>query len=86
MPLYTYTCREHGEFSAWSAMSASDQPQACPTCATPGPRALARPALGGRSADGDLGGDFGCGADGCGNGMCAPAAPGGHVCGAGCMH
>ena len=45
MPLYTYACDQHGEFSAWGTMSDSDQPQACPECTEPAPRALAHPAV-----------------------------------------
>lgn len=48
MPLYTYRCTRHGEFSAWGSMSESDAPQPCPACAEPAGRALARPAIGGR--------------------------------------
>jgi putative FmdB family regulatory protein len=81
MPLYTYQCRDHGEFSAWAQMASSDQPQPCPSCATPAERALARPMIAGKGADNaaDLG---------CGSGACAapPPGPGGHVCGAGCAH
>ena len=32
MPLYTYSCDEHGEFAAWARMSDSDAPQPCPAC------------------------------------------------------
>jgi putative FmdB family regulatory protein len=81
MPLYTYTCREHGEFSGWGQMATSEQPQSCPTCAAPAPRALAHPAVGGRSEAAGL-----AGGDGCGQGMCAAPAPMGHACGAGCVH
>ena len=84
MPLYTYTCDRHGEFSAWGKMAESDAPQPCPTCTQPAPRALAHPALGGRSESGDFG-------DGCGQGMCAagdaPSFGGGGCCGGGaCVH
>lgn len=85
MPLYTYACAEHGEFSAWNSMSRSDAPQPCPTCAAAAPRALARPAtLGGRESGGSPAGDMAA----CGSGMCASEAPsmGGHMCGAGCVH
>ena len=37
MPLYTYRCHEHGEFSAWGKMSESEAPQPCPDCAEPAP-------------------------------------------------
>jgi putative FmdB family regulatory protein len=83
MPLYTYTCRDHGEFAAWGKMSESDAPRPCPSCAAPAPRALAHPAVGGRA------GEEGWSAGGSGEGMGAgdgPAMGGGHVCGAGCMH
>lgn len=82
MPLYTYTCDQHGEFSAWTGMAESDVPQPCPSCTEPAPRALARPALGGRSEGSDLAG-------GCGQGMCAAEAPpmASGCCGGGaCLH
>lgn len=83
MPLYTYTCDDHGQFATWATMAESEAPQTCPTCATPAPRALARPAVGGR---GEAGGyDVG----GCGDGMCAADGPslGGGCCGGGaCVH
>lgn len=89
MPLYTYTCRTHGEFKAWGKMAESDAPQPCPSCATVSPRALARPMVAkGEGGDGDTG-DLGCGMEGCGMGACGAEAglgDGGHVCGAGCMH
>ncbi len=73
MPLYTYTCDEHGEFAAWARMSDSETPQPCPTCNVAASRALARPAVGssGEAASASPG-----------------AAPklGGHSCGAGCVH
>lgn len=84
MPLYTYTCRDHGEFSAWGKMAESDSPQPCPACAEPAPRALARPAIaGGR----DTPAMNACGMGGC-EGASAGSAPamGGHCCGAGCVH
>ncbi len=83
MPLCTYACDDHGEFSAWGKMAESEAPQPCPACTEPAPRALARPALGGRSD----GGALGMGA--CGAGACAPHAPGvsGGCCGGGaCVH
>ena len=76
MPLYTYACDQHGEFSAWGKMSESDQPQPCPACAELAPRALAHPAVAGGTA--------------AAAGDTAAAAPtpsfGGHRCGHGCMH
>ncbi|HEX6011381.1 MAG TPA: zinc ribbon domain-containing protein [Geminicoccaceae bacterium] len=82
MPLYTYTCDEHGEFSAWGRLSESDAPQPCPSCTEPAPRALARPAVGSRSGDGD--------AMACDEGACAAGdgpSFGGHCCGGGaCVH
>ena len=83
MPLYTYACDSHGEFAAWGQLATSDQPQPCPNCASPAPRALARPAIGGRGAD-----DGGMGGYGMGDSAGAGDAPamGGHTCGAGCMH
>lgn len=84
MPLYTYQCDHHGEFSAWGRMSESDAPQPCPTCTDPAPRALARPAIGGGTRSGEAE------AAACGNGFCtADAAPmaGGGCCGGGaCIH
>ena len=79
MPLYTYACSHHGEFSAWGRMSESDASQPCPTCTEPAPRALAHPSLGGRSGSEPAS---------CGTGACAAEAPamGGHHCSAGCMH
>jgi putative FmdB family regulatory protein len=86
MPLYTYTCEDHGEFGAWSSMSASDEPQACPACSEPAPRALARPAIGGRSSGGD---EMACGMGSCGEsfGETGGGMMGGGCCGGGmCMH
>jgi putative FmdB family regulatory protein len=83
MPLYTYQCDRHGEFSAWGRMSQSNDPQPCPACEVLAPRALAHPAVGSRSA---AGGESA--AMGCGEGACATDGPsfGGHCCGAGCVH
>lgn len=95
MPLYTYTCKSHGTFKAWNKMEASAEAQACPSCATMAPRALAAPAIGRSDSDGfDMGGadDMGgmCGMGGCGEGMCGSEGMaemgGGHVCGTGCVH
>jgi putative FmdB family regulatory protein len=77
MPLYTYQCEHHGEFSAWGRMSESEAPSPCPSCAEPAPRALAHPAVGGR-ADAGL--------PPCGDLACAAPAPTGHRCEAGCLH
>ena len=33
MPVYDYKCKDHGIFYELAAMSESDQPAACPTCA-----------------------------------------------------
>ena len=83
MPLYTYTCDDHGEFAAWAQMSSSEAPQPCPSCATPAKRALAHPSIGGKQASG--GDALSCGMGGGADGM--PMAPaGGHVCGGGCVH
>jgi putative FmdB family regulatory protein len=82
MPLYTYQCTHHGEFAAWGSMSESEAPQPCPSCAAPAPRALARPAIGGRSGEPATAG-------GCGEAACAVERPsfGGCGCGAGhCVH
>ena len=85
MPLYTYTCTQHGEFSAWGKMTESDAPQPCPACTEPAPRALARPAIGG-SRSGDEG--LACGAGACGEAGGATARPSfGGCCGGGaCVH
>jgi putative FmdB family regulatory protein len=79
MPLYTYQCDRHGEFSAWGQMSESDTPQPCPDCEQPAPRALAHPAVGSRSS---AGGDAAGGESACASGP----SFGGHCCGAGCVH
>jgi putative FmdB family regulatory protein len=76
MPLYTYQCDRHGEFSAWGRMSESEAPQPCPTCTEPAPRALAHPAVGGAAAAGPTGGEA----------AAARPSMGGHACGAGCVH
>ena len=76
MPLYTFACDQHGEFSAWGKMSDSDQPQPCPACAEPAPRALAHPAVAG-------GGAMSAGAS---EGAAPAPSFGGHRCGHGCMH
>lgn len=86
MPLYTYTCQDHGEFSAWGKMAESDNPQPCPTCAELAPRALARPAIaGGRDVASAMGA---CGMGACGESMGAGPAPAmGGCCGGGaCVH
>jgi putative FmdB family regulatory protein len=78
MPLYTYACDDHGEFAAWAQMSSSDQPQPCPSCATPAKRALAHPSIAGKQ---DSSGSRMGGSDS------MPSMPaGGHVCGGGCVH
>lgn len=87
MPLYTYACDDHGQFSAWGRMSESDQAQPCPSCAGPALRALARPAIGGRSGDGRDDMAASCGMGACGMGDGDPMAGGGGCCGGGaCMH
>ena len=79
MPLYTYNCDQHGEFSAWGRMSDSDAPQPCPACAEPAGRALAHPAVGSRSDGQSMA---------AASGACAADGPsfGGQCCGAGCAH
>jgi putative FmdB family regulatory protein len=82
MPLYTYDCPEHGVFKDWSSMSESDRPHACPTCAAPARRALARPMLGKGAEAGRP--SFACDV---GDRVGARAAGGGCGCGAGgCVH
>lgn len=92
MPLYTYTCRIHGEFEAWAKMAESDAPMPCPSCAEAAPRALARPMIAKGGGDADLGSDMaggdmagcdmagsemgGCGLEGCGMGACGMEAGG----------
>ncbi len=84
MPLYTYACSQHGEFAAWNPMEKSEAPQPCPTCAKEAPRALAHPAVAGRSSSGD--GDFG-GMDAGGTGGDDMGMGGGCGCSGGsCMH
>ena len=84
MPLYTYACGDHGQFSAWGRMSESDAPQPCPSCREPAGRTLARPAIGGRSGGGD---DTGCGEGACAAGESPMMAGGGACCGGGaCVH
>jgi putative FmdB family regulatory protein len=84
MPLYTYRCECHGEFSAWAEMSQSDARQGCPACAQPAARALAKPRL----AKGEGGtSHLACDSPACGSATCMPEpAPRGHVCAAGCLH
>lgn len=78
MPLYTYACADHGEFTAWGRLATSDAPEPCPSCAEPAPRALARPAV-------STGAVVGSAAD-CASSACERPAPAAHMCGAGCMH
>ena len=73
MPLYTYTCDEHGEFAAWAPMRDSESPQPCPTCDAAASRALACPAVGGSGEGASA------------SGGAAPSF-GSHSCGAGCVH
>lgn len=86
MPLYTYTCRDHGEFAAWGKMESSDSPQPCPSCHEPSGRALARPMIGKAEGGGES-----MMAGGCGEGMCGTGPGmgmgGGGCCGGGaCVH
>ena len=85
MPLYTYACGDHGQFSAWGRMSESDAPQPCPSCREPAGRTLARPAIAGRSGAGD---DMGCGEGGCAAAGDSPMMAGGGACcgGGACVH
>ena len=85
MPLYTYACGDHGQFSAWGRMSESDAPQPCPSCRELAGRTLARPAIGGRSGAGD---DMGCGEGGCAAAGDSPMMAGGGACcgGGACVH
>ena len=81
MPLYTYTCDSHGQFQAWGQMSESEAPQPCLTCEEPAPRALARPAIGGRSSEAEIG----CGMGAC-EGMGSMPSMGGCCDGGACVH
>ena len=40
MPAYEYDCAQCGDFTAIRPMSASGDPQACPECGEPAPRAI----------------------------------------------
>jgi putative FmdB family regulatory protein len=83
MPLYTYTCDGHGEFAAWATMSESDAPRPCPGCEEPAPRALARPAVGGRAGGGE---EAACGTGACAAGAAEMPSAGGCCGGGACMH
>lgn len=83
MPLYTYTCEQHGLFKAWNKMEVSDQPQTCPVCTSLAPRALAAPTIG-KNDDGF--GSFANGAFNSDAGGASDTAGGGHACGPGCCH
>jgi putative FmdB family regulatory protein len=41
MPTYDYACRDHGGFDAFRALSARDEPAACPDCGAASPRVFA---------------------------------------------
>jgi len=73
MPIYTYTCPQHGTFSDWGTLATSAEPHDCPTCHVPAPRAMARPMLG-RSDRGQAGE----------NAFACEAAPSGVPRGGGC--
>lgn len=45
MPLYSYACPQHGQFSEIIPMAESSLPQLCPTCSTASPRQLSRPRI-----------------------------------------
>ena len=47
MPTYDYECADCGPFTEVRPMAEFDRPQPCPDCATPAPRLLTAPALGG---------------------------------------
>lgn len=40
MPLYEYTCKKHGSFTATASIAAFDEPQDCPDCGKQSPRNL----------------------------------------------
>lgn len=55
MPTYDYLCADCGPFSTIMPMSASGDPQACPACRSPSPRALLSfPAMGRMTTEGRL--------------------------------
>jgi putative FmdB family regulatory protein len=49
MPTYDYDCGRCGPFSESYPMAEFAQPQPCPACGDPAPRALTSPAIGGAS-------------------------------------
>ena len=51
MPTYEYECADCGPFTEVHPMAEFDRPQPCPDCATPAPRLLTAPALGGGAQD-----------------------------------
>ncbi len=47
MPTYEYECPDCGPFTEIRPMAEFDRPQPCPDCATPAPRLLTLPSIGG---------------------------------------
>ena len=45
MPLYLYNCKSCGEFQDWQAMTACDQPAACPRCGRRSRRVVSAPKI-----------------------------------------
>ena len=42
MPLYEYSCSNHGVFESMGSMARSDEPASCPSCAAPADRILSK--------------------------------------------
>jgi putative FmdB family regulatory protein len=65
MPNYDYDCTRCGPFSESHPMAEFAQPQSCPGCGDPAPRALTSPAIGGATADAATPSPFRAHAGGC---------------------
>ena len=50
MPLYEYSCAEHGNFERIVPMARSSEPASCPVCGIPCKKVFTMPALRGLSA------------------------------------
>lgn len=53
MPTYDYDCETCGPFSDSRPMAEFAQPQPCPSCGDPAPRAMCAPMLGGSATPAD---------------------------------
>jgi putative FmdB family regulatory protein len=51
MTLYIYNCKSCGEFQDWQAMTACDQPAACPRCGRRSRRVVSAPTILGMDAN-----------------------------------